>query len=280
MIIWLDHIHRVNSRIEPLNRVGFLKKKNYPVDRTFDHLAFSCILGKKIEVELHDREGEIRLREPCCLLAMPGQNRKLIPHFPFDEFYFVFEQPSVPLLFHESLPLLPPHQMIPLEKVPLIRDYIRLMLKLLRRRLSGSLCSQLDHLACSILESTYWNRSGEPHVRQDVKMTALEDYIHRNYHKTLDMDALARKFGMSYATFRRLWASRHKHPPHTEILRLRNREAKELLKDPGLPVGKVAELVGYGDARYFSRFFRAQNRMTPGEFRTRELAKIPSVPQP
>ncbi len=279
MIIWLDHIHRMNSRIEPVHRIGFLKKKDYPVDRTFDHLAFSCILGGKIRVELHDGEGKILLRKPCCLLALPGQNRKLIPHIPFDEFYFVFEQQSVPFLFHDFLPRFPPHQMIPMEKVPFVDGYIHLMRKLLRERLSESLCSQLDHLAHAVLESTYWSNSGEVPGGHELRLTALEDYIHRNYHKDLDMEELSRKFGMSYATFRRLWALRHKHPPHKEILRLRNREAKELLKDPGLPVGKVAELVGYGDARYFSRFFRAQNRMTPGEFRTRELAKNPSPAQ-
>ena len=279
MIIWLDHIHRLNSRIEPLNRVGFLKKKNYSIARTFDHLAFSCLLGKKIEVELQDHEGKILIQSPCCLLAMPGQKRKLTPHIPFDEFYFVFEQQSTPFLFNEFIPCFPAHQMILLEEVPNVKDYIHLMLILLRRRLSQSLCSQLDHLAYSMLEATFWRDSKEVHVGHDMKLTALEDYINRNYHKNLDMDALAQKFGMSYATFRRLWSLRHKLSPHTAILRLRNREAKELLKDPELPVGKVAELVGYEDARYFSRFFRAQNGMTPGEFRARELAKIPSLPE-
>jgi YesN/AraC family two-component response regulator len=38
-----------------------------------------------------------------------------------------------------------------------------------------------------------------------------------------------------------------------------------------LSIGEVAELTGYPDIRYFSRFFRRMNGMTPSEFRSRML---------
>ena len=60
---------------------------------------------------------------------------------------------------------------------------------------------------------------------------------------------------------------RHDCPPGATVLALRNRHARELLLNMQLSIGEVAVLSGYPDTRYFSRFFRRYNGVTPGEFR-------------
>jgi two-component system response regulator YesN len=51
------------------------------------------------------------------------------------------------------------------------------------------------------------------------------------------------------------------------LTRLRMKRAMELLHDPMVRVGEVADLSGYKDARYFSTLFRRVVGMTPSEFR-------------
>ena len=45
--------------------------------------------------------------------------------------------------------------------------------------------------------------------------------------------------------------------------------ARQLLRDPYHKVYEVADLVGYSDAKYFSRMFRDHTGMTPSEYRNR-----------
>jgi two-component system response regulator YesN len=100
-------------------------------------------------------------------------------------------------------------------------------------------------------------------------LSKIENYITKHYSETFDLNELANKYGMSYATFRRLWREKHKIPPWSTILSLRNRKAKELLANQNLSVSQVAELCGFDDVRYFSRFFRHNNKMSPKEYRHR-----------
>lgn len=44
-------------------------------------------------------------------------------------------------------------------------------------------------------------------------------------------------------------------------------QAKMLLRETELPVGKVAEAVGYGNISYFSKLFRQKVGCQPGEYR-------------
>lgn len=43
--------------------------------------------------------------------------------------------------------------------------------------------------------------------------------------------------------------------------------ARELLKDPALKVYEIAELLGFTDVAHFSRIFKKQENVSPGEFR-------------
>lgn len=42
---------------------------------------------------------------------------------------------------------------------------------------------------------------------------------------------------------------------------------RELIADPGIPIGEVATMTGFTDANYFSRFFRKHFGISPSQFR-------------
>ena len=57
--------------------------------------------------------------------------------------------------------------------------------------------------------------------------------------------------------------------PLYELLEQRILEAKKLLCQPGLPVGEIAQRVGFDNYSYFSQLFHEKTGMSPSQFRKR-----------
>lgn len=62
--------------------------------------------------------------------------------------------------------------------------------------------------------------------------------------------------------------------PKQEQTRHRITRARELLEDTDLPVGSIAEHVGYAESKYFIKVFREQTGLTPLRYRKKKTAKV------
>ncbi|RPE72116.1 AraC family transcriptional regulator [Pacificibacter maritimus] len=58
-------------------------------------------------------------------------------------------------------------------------------------------------------------------------------------------------------------------PPHQHIQKRLTEEAKALLVTTNLQVAEIGYKLGFGDAAYFTRFFKRHEKLAPGEFRRR-----------
>jgi AraC-like DNA-binding protein len=96
--------------------------------------------------------------------------------------------------------------------------------------------------------------------------TALR-HISECVEQRIDYDTLARKVGMSYSVFRREFQRVTELPPGQYQLMLRMSKARELLCETTLPIGEIAEQLGFESPYYFSRFFKAKVGMTARKFR-------------
>jgi AraC-like DNA-binding protein len=264
-IIWLDQTPRLNHQLEALNRAGYIQNKTHPINRVFDHLAFIYRFGESVHTKLEFNKRVHFVNRPHCSLMLPGETWISTPLEPYNELYFVFPQTSVDQLFEKKQPIRSDFSIFYLEENSLIPQYVNLFIELLEQPLNPGNCTQLDLLALAMLSATYWHDVNE----KEDRLTKIETYINKHYSETFDLNELANKYGMSYATFRRLWSEKHKSPPWATILSLRNRKAKEFLANRNLSISKVAELCGFDDVRYFSRFFRHNNEMSPKEYRHR-----------
>ena len=262
-IIWYDTIPRLSSLMEPLNRAGYLPGKTITVDRLFDHLAFSWRVGApEMKLAIRSRGRETVVTRPHCMLTLPGEHFVTTPLSPCNEFYFVFKNPD--RMFGGRMPKREAFGLyFPPENSPFF-VYLEQFMKLFNGPLSPSVCTQLDCLALAILGCTFYRDSMTERLSP---IEEIEGYILNHYSDELDFPALARRFGLSFASFRRKWKERNPDPPGETVLKLRNRHACDLLRNRQLSIGEVAELTGYPDIRYFSRFFRRMNGMTPSEYR-------------
>ena len=268
-IIWFDTINRLSKQIEPLNRAGYLLNKNYPVERVFDHMAFSYRIGApSMEFKITIKGKETIVRENHCMLMLPGDYCITEPLQPCNELYFVFEKPE--RLFFNIEPQRDEFGLFIPDSKSQFFEYEQLFRRLLTNPLTPALCTQLDCLACAMLGCTFYN-GNTPVVQSPIEK--IEGYINSHYSEDIDFVELSQRFGLSFTTFRRLWNSRHNQGPGATIIALRNRHAKEMLLNMQLSIGEVAALVGYQDTHYFARFFKRCNNLTPSEYREKFLTK-------
>jgi len=94
-------------------------------------------------------------------------------------------------------------------------------------------------------------------------------YIEANYTKKLTLGEVAEKTYVSQWHLSKL-LNRHTGQSFSDILNhVRIERAKELLQDPALRIGEIAEQVGFLDIAHFSRVFKKQEGVSANEYRNK-----------
>ncbi|MBU3877875.1 response regulator [Faecalicatena sp. AGMB00832] len=103
-----------------------------------------------------------------------------------------------------------------------------------------------------------------------IVKNALE-YMESHYAEKITLSELADKMYVSQWHLSKL-LNKHTKKSFSELLNeIRVKEAKQLLKDPSLRVGDVAEMVGFLDIAHFSRVFKKCTEMSANEYRNKKL---------
>ena len=99
------------------------------------------------------------------------------------------------------------------------------------------------------------------------------DYIRENYTRKLTLTEVAEKTYVSQWHLSKL-LNRHTGQSFSELLnRVRIERARELLNNPALRIGDIAEAVGFLDVAHFSRVFKKQEGISANEYRNRVLGR-------
>ena len=106
----------------------------------------------------------------------------------------------------------------------------------------------------------------------DYAQTAIRLGVCRfHYAEKITLSELADKMYVSQWHLSKL-LNKHTKKSFSELLNeIRVKEAKQLLKDPSLRVGDVAEMVGFLDIAHFSRVFKKCTEMSANEYRNKKL---------
>lgn len=106
--------------------------------------------------------------------------------------------------------------------------------------------------------------------KEDSVIDIIRNYIHQHYAEDITRTMLAELVYLNPDYMARLF----KKQMHTSIVNYitgyRMQKAKELLKNPAIPVTVVAARVGYGNYSYFSKLFKDTEGCTPNEYRKKE----------
>lgn len=92
-------------------------------------------------------------------------------------------------------------------------------------------------------------------------------YMEEHYQEKLKLQDVADQVYVSQWHLSKL-LNRYKQQSFSDILNnIRIEKAKELLKDPALRIGDIAEMVGFLDMAHFSRVFKRHTGVSANEFR-------------
>ena len=94
------------------------------------------------------------------------------------------------------------------------------------------------------------------------------DHLDRHFDEALDLADIARRAGMSYRNFHRLFQQVTDQPPAAYLRRLRLAKAAQLLQTTDRSITDIALECGFADGSHFARGFRQQFGLSPRRFRT------------
>jgi AraC family transcriptional regulator of arabinose operon len=110
----------------------------------------------------------------------------------------------------------------------------------------------------------------------DDRMHIVQQYLRAHLGASISVNELARLAGLSTSHFSAVFKQTVGLSVIEYVKRLRSARARELLITTNASIAEIGEAVGYLDAFYFSRQFRAVNGVSPTTFRTMSRDDAPA----
>ena len=122
----------------------------------------------------------------------------------------------------------------------------------------------------SFLKNAVTSASSADDASKDVIQRSV-DYILANLSKDLSVKDVAEYVNFSPEYFSKLFKKETGENVKNYILRVKVDAAKDLLKNPNIPISMVASELGYSNFSHFTQMFRKHEAMTPSEYRKQFL---------
>jgi AraC family transcriptional regulator, arabinose operon regulatory protein len=123
----------------------------------------------------------------------------------------------------------------------------------------------LAHLIAAMIRDHRNMRQERPASQQKIAHTIA--YMKQHLNQSLQLDALAALANLSRSCYVDLFKQQTGHAPIDYFIRLRMHRACQLLDTTDASIKAVATELGYEDALYFTRVFRAVVEMAPTAYR-------------
>lgn len=131
-------------------------------------------------------------------------------------------------------------------------------------------CELLSSLLKSVLIgiARMVSMAGSKEEKKELFLTReVIQYIQEHYNENLTNETLAEAFHFNSCYLNRIFKKHVGIPMHTFLLNYRLTMAKEMLASGSTPIREVLLMTGFRDAPHFTKYFKKQTGLTPGEFR-------------
>ncbi len=121
-----------------------------------------------------------------------------------------------------------------------------------------------SHLLVIIERLRDWRMNGV-----DSLILQAKEYIDHHYNKTVMLEEVAEKIGLSSYYLSKLFKEKFEVTFIEYITNIRIQKAKDLLLGGKTPLKEIAMNIGYKDPNYFSRVFKKETGLSPSEYRSK-----------
>lgn len=118
----------------------------------------------------------------------------------------------------------------------------------------------------SMLDNTLMRKSFSKYDNMDKLARYMKEHCTDEY---IDFNGLAKSMGMSIDYLRHRFKKRYGASPLAYVHELKINYIKTLICETEYSFGRIAQMSGFSDLNYFSRFFKKHTGMTPTEYRCR-----------
>lgn len=231
------------------------------IDRTFRHYCVMLIMSGGGVVE--GPFGRVEVQAPFGFITRPGGHYHYGPHEQWEEYGFVYANQPEPRLL-ESFPERP--WAIPAPEM--MHPQFETMAELCRHPARDGIADQIDLLALFISVLSVKGPSPDQLSGPRQQVYQAERWLREHFRELSSLDGVAERFGLSSATFRRLWGREFPQSPWQYVIDLRLQEARRLLQyQHEMRVKEIAGAVGFEDQRHFATLYRRKFGETPSSAR-------------
>ncbi|MGI6010290.1 MAG: response regulator [Ruminococcus sp.] len=118
------------------------------------------------------------------------------------------------------------------------------------------------------LMEKYMEAELEASRQVEIKPVKLvKSYIQDHFSEPIKLEELAEMVGFNSAYFSTMFRKETGQTLTEYILEVRMEQAKELLKQKDIKINHIPEMIGMGDAKYFSKQFKKVSGLTPSQYR-------------
>ena len=254
-----------------LETIVYNARKTSHEHRVFETFNFSFILSGGGTFKF---EGETTVvRAPCVFIQWPGE---LMDYGPggasdtWEELSLVYPADQLDELCRRNLALLRKPIWNVRRAIPM-REQVNHLLSVLQGPLEEGGVDRIDRASELLVVESRLGEHRPPLGRDESAVREIREYVRAHYLEHHDFDALARKYGLSPATFRRYWERYVRAPPSRYVMSLRIREACRLLVETDHTVAEIADQLRFDDPLYFSRRFSKLMGIPATEYRLRHM---------
>ncbi|MEI6788239.1 MAG: AraC family transcriptional regulator [bacterium] len=250
--------------------VGYMPCKTDTVRHVFSTFNFSMILsGCGV---YHLRGERFDIQAPCVITQWPGEVMHYGPTEAtggrWEEFYIIYEGAAKDECLRRNLVQI--HKPYwPIRRDTQVLEQFSHLMSLLTETSQEGMADRIDRACELLLVETRMAEQRPPAGHEEQTIHRVRQHVREHLFEEHDFNELARRFGLSSATFRRYWKRYMREPPARYVMKLRIREARRLLVETSLTVAEIAEKSGFEDPLYFSRCFRRAAGVPPTHYRAR-----------
>ncbi len=201
---------------------------------------------------------------PFVLLGRPGRHYRFGPENLWDEYHFCFDESSLDSSTFDRFPDAP----WPVRSIETVRGHIILIKKMLRYPTEPGLADQLDLLTRLLLITTLHGINDDPNADPAQRLQDAREWLSINFQEDFCLRNVAKQFGFSESTFRRIWREHFEMPPWQHVMELRLQEGLRLLRCcQHLRINEIAARCGFSNQRRFASLIKESTGRTPTEIR-------------